>query len=546
MNIYNFLFEAIKDKLPDYMQKALRNVGEFERIKNMDEPQYKMRDYVQMGAHPFDKETFIKSVLNKKVSVKIEKTQEDFIKEVKEFLFKRYNEIKQIKIESADAQTKVLFNVFVTEVRTLLYFVFNISKHQKASKFIPPINKNILKLLIEGTTKTLLDTLAKLSKTPNKHSFLFNQGTASIENAIDFLITIIKALDIDGISGNPELYAQYVKDLVQNWFGSTQFQKSSVNDFLSKDIKLYISDELDDRLRMAVFRETLSCQNLYSGEHRRCLPANLIDDYMAVAYIISVGEADDTEGNKHPFKTWARCLLRLSIDGKSIIVHNVYGSGEYDKAALHKVFVKEVQKYSKLPVLSGGAISIKYPFDEPEIKPYLDNIPEVGMGNQGNEDYHTQIKRNPYKLRGRIPLGINDNYKLFRRVMKSGEFIETYGGFKIDDYEIQPFVYKQITLLISYQQEEHIKLNAYDRQRERSYHLRFSVNGQERNEITIIGQTEVTEYVDYSQYRNTVNEKSLKINSTEPHDLVSKINQFIKNYIDDFWKKYKSYYFKNV
>jgi len=86
---------------------------------------------------------------------------------------------------------------------------------------------------------------------------------------------------------------------------------------------LYITDKPADKLRMSLSPNFRSCQNLYDGQHKSCLPSNMIEDN-AIAYLIEDVPYTDQAGNIQPFTVRARTILSLSIDGY-LSTKNEYG-----------------------------------------------------------------------------------------------------------------------------------------------------------------------------------------------------------------------------
>ena len=103
-------------------------------------------------------------------------------------------------------------------------------------------------------------------------------------------------------------------------------------DNINDEIKvyLYITDKPDDKLRMSISKFYDSCQNLYSGgdagtQYNKKLLSNVFDPNSKVAYLITDMPFTDNMGNKHPFTSIARTIIRVNENG-GIMFDRVYPS----------------------------------------------------------------------------------------------------------------------------------------------------------------------------------------------------------------------------
>jgi hypothetical protein len=91
---------------------------------------------------------------------------------------------------------------------------------------------------------------------------------------------------------------------------------------------LYITDKPDDKLRMSISAIYDSCQNLYSGgeegtQWNKKLLSNVFDVNSKVAYLIYDSPYTDNKGNRHPFTSVARTIIRVNEKG-GIMFDKVY------------------------------------------------------------------------------------------------------------------------------------------------------------------------------------------------------------------------------
>lgn len=98
-----------------------------------------------------------------------------------------------------------------------------------------------------------------------------------------------------------------------------------VDEMRNGDIQpeILISSKPDDFLRMSVSPFYSSCQELYTGSHRRQLLSNVFDKNSMILYIIIDKPFKDCKGNEHPYTPILRSVIR-KLDGDEYALDQIY------------------------------------------------------------------------------------------------------------------------------------------------------------------------------------------------------------------------------
>lgn len=165
--------------------------------------------------------------------------------------------------------------------------------------------------------------------------------------------------------------------------------------YAGKPLFLFITSKPEDTLNMSNSKFIQSCQNLYTGQFRQSLLANVFDKNSKVCYFVYDEPFIDQQGNKVPFTTIARRMIRSTDKG-------LYFDRVYPPLAgrLSSIVTELIEKYT------GMKDNPNIQYYEPDITvsglkyPYLDQPLKYKLGNLQNRDkygipeYFSENKRN--------------------------------------------------------------------------------------------------------------------------------------------------------
>ena len=284
------LDEALKDELPDYMINAVKanNPDYADKFLNMDVPKH------------------TELIPNLKLEINEPNFRDRFIKEIQNHFSKsileQFHKTKLYEIFSKN-QDNILLALFKGLNDVLMYKIFS-----KDNVKIDIIDK--LKILYSKEFP-LLQGKGNPDVITNLFIFkpIFSNNKSNIFGFIkSFNIAFPKyKIDLNPIM-NDRVF-QGLREPIMNY-------EQNVMDLANSKLYLYITDKPADILRMSVSQFYSSCQNLYSGRYNEKLLSNVFDENSKIAYLIFDSPYVDNQGNKHPFSSIARTIIRIGRDNK--------------------------------------------------------------------------------------------------------------------------------------------------------------------------------------------------------------------------------------
>jgi hypothetical protein len=317
------LDEALKDELPDYMIKAVKNNNPnyADKFLDMDVPQHtQLIPNVKIELNePKIKQTFIKEIQKH--------FKESILNQYGEtVVFQYFNDLKLAKImaKSLNVSPKIILGLSDVSYLKVLY------------------SKNFS--LLQGKDNNIDNPIFSNNKS-NLFTFIksFNRAFPQYQLNLDEFL-------------NDRIFVG-LREPIMNF-------NENVKDLNKARLYLYISDKPADILRMSVSNFYTSCQNMYTGAANEQLLANVFDENSKLAYLIFDTPYIDNQGNKHPFTPIARTIIRVGKNDK--IMFDVTYPNEMENS-----FYKIIEKYTNLK--DEGTVDSYYPYKSVGLPPpYMD------------------------------------------------------------------------------------------------------------------------------------------------------------------------------
>lgn len=161
--------------------------------------------------------------------------------------------------------------------------------------------------------------------------------------------------------------------------------ESNLNNIKNDKLYLYISDKSYDKLNASLSKYYTSCQNIYDGEYKERLLANVFDPNTKIAYVISETPFIDMKGNKIDYSPLYRCLIRYDETSGKIMFDKSYPDSS--RNPIHKI----IEEYTDLRSEKIATYAYKVKEDLP--KSYQDTLLSITDIDLSNEDIKKIVKK---------------------------------------------------------------------------------------------------------------------------------------------------------
>jgi hypothetical protein len=322
-NFYEFINEALKDEIPLYMSDIIKK-RHGDKYLDFDIPKH------------------TDNIPNCKIEVKNENITKKSVREIIDYF--RKNILKQFK--------ETLLFELVSNNSLFKHMLFIVTESDFTSI-------KDLKILYSNNFILLQ------AKDNNKYNPKFSNNKSNLYN---FIKSFNKAFPQDSIDYDTtkDKVLNGLRDVIMNY-------ENNIEKIESSKLYLYITDKPSDKLNMSVSKFYNSCQNLYNGSFNHKLLANVFDENSKLALLIFDTPYTDTKGNKIPYTSIARCIIRYSDD--KIMFDKVYPSDMED------VMYKIIEEYTDLKNNSEESDKYKYKHIDSDLPlPYMDKFNLVNIG----------------------------------------------------------------------------------------------------------------------------------------------------------------------
>ncbi len=161
--------------------------------------------------------------------------------------------------------------------------------------------------------------------------------------------------------------------------------ENNLNNIKNDKLYLYISDKSYDKLNASLSKYYTSCQNIYDGEYKERLLANVFDPNTKIAYVISETPFIDVKGNKIDYSPLYRCLIRYDETSGKIMFDKPYP--ESNRNPIHKI----IEEYTDLKNEKISTYAYKVKEDLP--KSYQDTLLAISNIDLSNDDIKKIVKK---------------------------------------------------------------------------------------------------------------------------------------------------------
>lgn len=293
------------------------------------------------------------------------------------------DKIPNVKIEVLDEN---ITNKTIKEI--VLYFKTNLLKQFRKSKIYSIlIDNEQLNILLHDSlnikyTSNALNTIDMLKLLYSNDIRLIDVKTKEFSNNKSNLYKFIQSYNKaygKNIEWNPNNDKEYsgLRQPVSN-------VETNIENIENSKLYLYISDKADDKLRMSISNFYDSCQNIYTGgesgtKHNMKLLSNVFDFNSKVAYLMFDIEYVDDKGNKHPYTTISRMMIRYNEKNEKIMFDRVY------PIDMRNIMYKIVEECTGLE--NNGSEKDSYYIHGVKglPKPYMDKYKLIDLDNVGND-----------------------------------------------------------------------------------------------------------------------------------------------------------------